>query len=227
MAKILIVEDDIFLREELENIFHKKGYSVMSISSFNTPIDEILSYKPDLIILDLNLPGQSGFEICRALKAKGIGSILVLTSRNQLQDELHALDLGADDYLTKPCHPERLLARVEKLIHLYEQMRVLLDAGEFQLDEKTYELIYRGGSFFLPENEGKILRCLIVNAPNLVTKDTLFQELWGSSEYVDENILQVNMTRLRKDLDKISLGDLIKTVRGEGYRLKVGEENEE
>lgn len=227
MVKLLIVEDDIFLREELQNIFQKKGYSAGSISSFDTPIDEILSYQPDLIILDLNLPGQSGFEICRELKAKGIGPILVLTSRNQLQDELHALDLGADDYLTKPCHPERLLARVEKLIHLYGKMRVLLDAGEFQLDEKTYELIYREGSLFLPENEGKILRCLIVNAPKLVTKDILFQELWGSQEYVDENILQVNMTRLRKDLDKICLGDLIKTVRGEGYRLKVGEENEE
>lgn len=221
MAKIVLVEDDIFLREELQSILQKEGYAVQTVSSFAAALDDIVAMNPSLVLLDLNLPGSSGFALCRALKAKGISPILVLTSRNQLQDELRALDLGADDYLTKPCHPSRLLARIEKLLHLYENMRALLDAGSFQLDENTFEVISGDKAVTLPENEGKILQALLVKSPEVVTKEELFQTLWGTSEYVDENILQVNMARLRKDLGKLGLADCIETIRGKGYRIKL------
>lgn len=222
MANIVIVEDDIFLREELQSILKKEGYSVESISSFDTPIEDIISACPSLILLDLNLPNLSGFQICRALKARGIGPILILTSRNQLRDELHALELGADDYLTKPCHPKRLVARIQKLQQLYANMPVLLDMGDFQLDEKANVLHVGNNSIALSENEGVIMKLLIKSAPSVVDKEQLFQELWGSSVYVDENILQVNMTRLRKTLDKVGLSNRIKTVRGIGYQLVGG-----
>jgi DNA-binding response OmpR family regulator len=226
VATIVIVEDDVFLREELQSMLRKEGYAVQTISSFNHTLEEIVALHPSLVLLDLNLPGESGFILCRSLKAQGIGPILVLTSRNHLQDELHALDLGADDYLTKPCHPSRLLARVEKLLDLYKNMRSLLNAGSFQLDENTYEIISGNESLILPENEGKILRELLVKSPEVVSKDYLFQNLWGTSKYVDENILQVNMTRLRKDLEKLGLADCIETVRGKGYRMKLGDTHE-
>lgn len=222
MAKIVIVEDDVFLREELQNILEKEGYSVKGISSFDTPLEDIISASPSLIILDLNLPNLSGFQICRKLKARGIGPILVLTSRNQLRDELHALELGADDYLTKPCHPKRLIARIQKLQHLYANIHVLLDAGDFQLDEKTNVLYVGSNSLSLSENEGMIMKTLVKSAPSVVKKEELFIQLWGSSEYVDENILQVNMTRLRKTLDEVGMSDRIKTVRGIGYQLVGG-----
>jgi len=222
MAKIVIVEDDIFLREELQSILEKEGYSVESISSFDTPVEDIISASPSLILLDLNLPNLSGFQICRALKARGIGPILVLTSRNQLRDELHALELGADDFLTKPCHPKRLIARIQKLHHLYANMHVLLDAGDFQLDEKTNVLYVGNHSIVLSDNEGMIMKLLVKVAPSVVKKEELFHQLWGSSEYVDENILQVNMTRLRKTLDEVGLSNRIKTVRGVGYQLIGG-----
>lgn len=225
MAKIVIVEDDIFLREELQNILEKEGYSVESISSFDTPLEDIISASPALILLDLNLPNLSGFQICRSLKARGIGPILVLTSRNQLRDELHALELGADDFLTKPCHPKRLLARIQKLQHLYANIPVLLNVGDFQLDEKTNVVYIGNHSTTLSENEGIIMKLLMKSAPSIVNKELLFHELWGSSEYVDENILQVNMTRLRKTLDKIGLPNRIKTVRGVGYQL-VGSDHQ-
>lgn len=222
MEKIVIVEDDIFLRDELQNILEKEGYSVECISSFDTALEDVILASHSLIILDLNLPKLSGFDICRALKARGIGPILVLTSRNQLRDELHALELGADDYLTKPCHPKRLIARIQKLIHLYANMRVLLDAGDFQLDENT-NILYSGeNSISLSENEGIIMEALMKAAPSVVKKEELFSLLWGSSEYVDENILQVNMTRLRKTLETVGLSDKIKTIRGIGYQLKGG-----
>lgn len=146
----------------------------------------------------------------------------MLTSRNQLRDELHALELGADDYLTKPCHPKRLIARIQKLQHLYANMHILLDAGDFQLDEKTNVLYVGDNSISLSENEGMIMKLLVKCAPSVVNKEQLFNQLWGSSEYVDENILQVNMTRLRKTLDEAGLSNRIKTVRGVGYQLLVG-----
>ncbi len=173
-------------------------------------------------MLDLNLPKLSGFDICRGLKARGIGPILVLTSRNQLRDELHALDLGADDYLTKPCHPKRLIARIQKLIHLYANMRILLDAWDFQLDENANILYVGEHSVTLSENEGIIMKALIKAAPSVVKKEELFSLLWGSSDYVDENILQVNMTRLRRTLDQIGLSNRINTVRRIGYQLQGG-----
>ncbi|MBS4192310.1 response regulator transcription factor [Bacillus sp. FJAT-49705] len=222
MVKIVIVEDDVFLRAELQSILEKEGYSVESISSFDTTLEDIISAAPSVIILDLNLPKLSGFQICRALKARGIGPILVLTSRNQLRDELHALDLGADDYLTKPCHPKRLIARIQKLHHLYANMHVLLDAGDFQLDEKANVLYVGKNSISLSENEGMIMKALVKAVPSVVKKEELFNQLWGSSEYVDENILQVNMTRLRKTLDEVGLSNRIKTVRGIGYQLIGG-----
>ncbi|QUG41910.1 response regulator transcription factor [Psychrobacillus sp. INOP01] len=222
MAKIVIVEDDVYLREELESILEKEGYSAESISSFDTPLEDIISASPSLIILDLNLPNLSGFQICRSLKARGKGPILVLTSRNQLRDELHALELGADDYLTKPCHPKRLIARIQKLQHLYANMHILLDAGDFQLDEKANVLYVGKNSISLSENEGMIMKALIKAVPSVVKKEELFNQLWGSSEYVDENILQVNMTRLRKTLDEVGLSNRIKTVRGIGYQLTGG-----
>lgn len=222
MEKIVIVEDDIFLRAELQNILEKEGYSVECISSFDTALEDIILASPSLIILDLNLPKLSGFDICRALKARGIGPILVLTSCNQLRDELHALELGADDYLTKPCHPKRLIARIEKLIYLYANMRVLLNAGDFQLDENT-NILYAGeDSISLSENEGIIMEALMKASPSVVKKEELFSLLWGSSDYVDENILQVNMTRLRKTLETVGLSNKIKTIRGIGYQLKGG-----
>ena len=226
MAKIVIVEDDVFLREELQSILQKEGYLVEAVSSFSNAGEEIADLHPSLVLLDINLPGNSGFAICRSLKAQGLGPILVLTSRNQLNDELRALDLGADDYLTKPCHPSRLLARIENLLNLYKNMRSLLDAGWFQLDENTFEVISGGGSLTLPENEGKILREIISRSPEVVTKESLFQGLWGTSEFVDENILQVNITRLRKSLAKLGLADCIETIRGKGYRLRQEGTNE-
>lgn len=223
MEKIVIVEDDVFLREELQNILEKEGYSVECISSFDTPVEDIISASPSLILLDLNLPKLSGFDICRVLKARGIGPVLVLTSRNQLRDELHALDLGADDYLTKPCHPKRLTARIQKLLHLYSNMHVLLDAGDFQIDEKANILYVGKNSISLSENEGIIMKALVEAAPAAVKKEELFNLLWGSSSYVDENILQVNMTRLRKTLDEVGLFNRIKTIRGIGYQLIGGD----
>lgn len=226
LSKIMVIEDDAYLREELINTFKKKGYSVSSISSFDEPEKEILGNQPDLAVLDLNLPGKSGFELCKWLKARASFPILILTSRNVLTDELYALGLGADDYLTKPCHPDRLIGRVERLLQVYQKMRNLIQAEGLVLDLDTFKLVWKNAHVVLPETEGKILQVLFEHHPSAVSKQELIFALWGDNEYVDENILQVNMVRLRKSLDAIELRDIVQTVRGQGYRLE-GPDHEE
>ena len=142
MAKIVVVEDDVYMREELLNLLEKSGYDTIGLSDFENAVSEIAAYFPDLILLDINLPFRSGFEICKELKAKQIGTVLVLTARDKLQDELHALDLGADDYLTKPCNMSRLLARIKNLLRRKEEQvqQGLLDGGGVLLDPNTFTI---------------------------------------------------------------------------------------
>lgn len=111
MYRIVVIEDDIYMREELVSLLHKAGYDACALADFENIWTELCELKPNLILLDINLPGMSGFEICKAAREKQLGAILVLTARDKLSDELHALGLGADDYVTKPCPAGRLLAR--------------------------------------------------------------------------------------------------------------------
>lgn len=222
MKKIAVVEDDIFLREELKDILEKQGFFVKGIDPLNQPVHEIELFEPSLVVLDLNLPGLSGFDICRCLKAKGVGPVLVLTCRDKLKDELHALDLGADDYLTKPCNPKRLVARIKKLLDIYSDRYKLLECGGFKYDEKI-NVIYTGGkALHLSDNEGKMMRLLARAYPEVVKKNELIKSLWGSADYVDENILQVNIARLRRTMKDFGLGHRIENIRGAGYRLSKG-----
>ena len=131
MKRIAVVEDEFLMREELSDILRKAEYQVDEICVFEDVAEQLLELSPDLILLDLNLPGTSGFQICREVKQKSSIPVLVLTSRDQLRDELHALDLGADEYLTKPCRKERLLARVSNVMKRYEGRSNLLEGAGF------------------------------------------------------------------------------------------------
>lgn len=221
MIKIVIVEDDEYLREEIMMTFQKKGYSVSGISSFAAPEQEILGLYPDLVVLDINLPGKSGFELCKWLKARTSFPILILTARDTLNDELTALGLGADDFLIKPCHPDRLLARAGRLLQTYGKVKNVIQCGKLSLDTDTYKLILKDRYMILPEKEGKILHLLMEKHPKPVSRTELCSFVWGTDEFVDENILQVNMTRLRKSLSKMGLKNIVMTIRGKGYRLEV------
>lgn len=221
MSRIVVAEDDVYLREELVSMFIKRGYSAEGISSFHDTEKEILKRSPDLLVLDINLPGRSGFELCRSLKSKASFPVLILTARDALPDELYALGLGADDFLTKPCHPDRLCARVERLLQTYEKVKNMIESCGIILDLDTYKVVYKDKHVVLSETEGKILSLLLGNTPQVVSRQRIYKELWGGEEYVDENVLQVNMTRLRKSLEEVGLRDSLQTVRGRGYRLSV------
>lgn len=220
MARITIVEDDPWMREELVDILQKEGFELMAIANFHDVVAQIATSVPDLVLLDINLPEQSGFEICKSLKSKGIGPVLILTSRDKLQDELHGLGLGADDYLTKPCNRDRLLARIQNLLRRFAGQPDLIDGGSFLLDPNTFTLYKGSQSLLLSANEGRILLALVQHRPEIVSKSTLSELLWGTEQYIDENALQVNLTRLRKTLRQLNLENQIETIRGQGYRLR-------
>lgn len=227
MKRVAIVEDEPFMREELTQILQKAGYEVDEVNCFNDVTDQLMASSPDIVILDLNLPALSGFQICRELKQKSSIPILILTSRDQMRDELHALDLGADEYLTKPCRKERLLARVSNVLKRYEGRTNLLEGLGFLLDRQTYTLYIHNSSVVLPKNQGKLLEVFISRGDQAVTKDDLCIALWGTAEFIDENALQVNLTRLKKTMASLSMGQKIVSVRGIGYRLEAEVESHE
>lgn len=220
MARIVLVEDDVLMREELTDILLKSGYEAVVITDFHDIDAQIADLTPDLVLLDINLPGQSGFEVCKSLKVKGIGPILILTSRDKLQDELHGLHLGADDYLIKPCNRDRLLARIQNLLRRFIEQPELVKGRDFLLDPNTFTLYKGSQSLLLPANEGKILLALVQHRHKTVSKAKLNEILWGTDQYIDENALQVNLTRLRKTLGQLNLEGAIETIRGQGYRLR-------
>lgn len=219
MKRIAVVEDERLMRQELTDMLYRAGYQVDEIDTFEDVTGQLLGLAPDLILLDLNLPGISGFQICREVKQRSAVPVLVLTSRDQLRDELHALDLGADEYLTKPCRKERLLARVANVLKRYEGRQNLLEGDAFLLDRQTYTLYINGSSVILPKNQGKILEVFLTHGDELVTKEELCQAIWGTSEFIDENALQVNLTRLKKTMANLKMRRQITPVRGVGYRF--------
>lgn len=223
MKKIAVVEDEIYTREELCSMLEKAGYSVLEVTVFADAAEQITDLNPDLVILDLNLPQISGFQICRDIKQKTSIPVLVLTSRDQITDELQALQLGADEYLTKPCRKERFLARITNILKRYEGRTNLLEGKGFLLDRGTYTLYINNTSMVLPRNQGKLLEVLLMAGDNLVTSRQLCEELWNTAEFIDENALQVNLTRLKKTMANLSMKQKVVAVRGLGYRLETEE----
>ena len=138
MKHIAVVEDEALMREELADMLRRADYAVTEITDFSDVTGQLLALAPDLVLLDLNLPEVSGFQICRDIKRRSALPVLVLTSRDQLRDEVHALELGADEYLTKPYRRERLLARIGNVLKRYEGRPNLLEGADFLLDRQTY-----------------------------------------------------------------------------------------
>lgn len=227
MKRILVVEDDAMIREELVILLEKAGYQVDKITDFYDTTKQILHYQSDLVLLDLNLPNESGFQICRNIKAKSAMPVLILTSREPLKDEINAFKLGADEYLTKPFRKERLLARMENVLKRYEGRTNLLEKDNFLLDRNTFTLYINGNSVILPQNQGKLLATMLTSGSEIVSKEELSLRLWGTTEYIDENALQVNIARLKKTMKDAGMTHRIQSIRGIGYRLMEGKDANE
>ena len=221
MTKILIIEDDETIRRELKSLLEKYEYSVATTDDFHGVVDFTLRENPHLVLLDVNLPVYDGYHICRELRKVTKIPIIVVTSRDSDVDELMSMNLGADDFITKPYNTQILLARISALLNrVYntDTTNTLSFAG-MVLDIGKSVLSGPAGSAELTKNELRIMQVLMKNKDSITSRDDIMNELWQSNEFVDDNTLTVNINRLRKKLTEIGVEDVLKTKRGQGYSL--------
>jgi len=219
--KLFIIEDDIVLRTELISLLESYNYSCETSDNFKNIISEATDSNADLILLDINLPYYDGYHVCREIRRISDVPIMVVTSRNNDMDELMSMNLGADDFITKPYNIQILLARIGAILKRTNQKNYLSEA-EYKgltLSMAKSTVYYESKEAELTKNELRILSVLMQNANSIVSRDELMDELWQSDEFVDDNTLTVNVNRLRKKLEEIGAADFIKTKRGQGYMI--------
>ena len=196
------------------------GYSVLKPKAFNKIPQIVKENSPELILLDINLPNDDGFKICTEIRSFSKVPIIFITSRNTNIDELMAITLGGDDFITKPYNTQILLARINALIKRAYPNESNLDIIEYnglKLNILTSAIEHNGNSKELTKNELKILYYLLINKEKIVSRVEIMEYLWDSSMFVNDNTLTVNITRIRNKIEEIGLKDFIKTKRGQGY----------
>ncbi|MBU3218213.1 response regulator transcription factor [Clostridium estertheticum] len=223
MNKILVIEDDIKLSSFIKEFIEKYAYNVVLINDFNNIETEFFETKPDLILLDINLPYSDGFQLCRAFRRESDVPIIFISARSSEFEQIRGLEMGADDYIVKPFSFELLLAKIQvsfrRVRGEYNSSNGLL------LNKKNFEISVNNNVLELSKKEFQLLNKLVLNEDVIVTRDELLEELWDETFFVDDHTLTVNVTRLRNKLAVLGLGDVIKTKRGLGYiyQSKVSE----
>lgn len=217
MKRILIVEDEIKMRDELKIFLENNGYIVDCILEFNDVINEIKKCEVDLILLDINLPSINGQFICKEIRKDNNTPIIMITSKNTELDELISLNYGADDFITKPFNLQILLARIERIINRNHDHSKIIEYKDFILDISKSAIIKNETIIDLSKNEFKILYYLLSNKGNIVSRDKLIDYLWDNNEFIDDNTLTVNVSRIKNKLEIIKYEDIIITKRGQGY----------
>lgn len=220
MEKIIIIEDDEIIRAELKNFLSKYGYEIVAPTSFDNVVQFILNENAHLVLLDINLPIFDGYYICREVRKKSDIPIIIVTSRDSDMDELMSMNLGADDFVTKPYNTQILLARIAALLKRSGSNTAtsnILTYKDFQLNLLNATIIYNEKEIELTKNEVKILSYLINHKGEIVSRELLMEYLWSTEYFVDDSTLTVNITRLRKKLEEIGIENVIETRRGLGY----------
>lgn len=222
MQKIMVIEDDTAIQEELALLLENEGYMPLVVTNFTDILGQAVLERPDLILLDIGLPRRDGFSLCAALRKAVSAPIIFVTSRDAGVDEVRALSLGGDDYITKPYSVPVLLARIKAVLRRSSgepEPADTLEAGGLRLSLTKGVVSANGKTAELTRNELQILACLMAHTGQIVSRADLIDALWDNQIYIDDNTLSVNMTRLRGKLADIGLPDAVKTRRGMGYQL--------
>lgn len=219
--KILIVEDEPLIRNELKSLLQSNGYETAAPEEFSDVIGQIKAEQPHLILLDIKLPGTSGFSLCTQIRTFSEAPIIFVTSCNTDMDELSSIMLGGDAFITKPYNTAILLAKIASLLkRAYPvQQSEQMACGGAVLRLESSSLDYNGQSVELTKNELKILYYLFKNAGKICARGDLVEFLWDNQLYVDDNALSVNINRIREKLAGIGLTDFIKTKHRQGYTI--------
>lgn len=221
MNKVFIIEDDVKINEQLGSFLKRYGYEVATSFDFENIVDIALEENPKIILLDINLPVFDGYYICKEIRKQSNVPIIVVTSRDTEMDELISMNLGADDFITKPYNTAILLARIESIIRrIYGNNSMeIYEYNGLRYNLSTSEMEYEGNKSDLTKNESRILYTLIKNKGKIVSRSELMKYLWQNDEFVDDNTLTVNINRLRKKMEEIGANNMLTTKRGQGYIL--------
>ncbi|OCS87218.1 response regulator transcription factor [Caryophanon tenue] len=228
--RIFIVEDDHKIASLLADTLRKYQYQVEVVQNFDLLVEEAVAFQPHLILLDINLPAYDGYYWCRQLRQQTTCPIIFISARSGEMDQIFALENGGDDFITKPFHYEIVLAKIRSHLrrtygeYAPKQEERTVRAGQLQLLLERMEL--HKGELIVPlqKKECIILSLLMSNAQKVVSREQLLEELWDDQSFVDENTLNVNMTRVRKKLTDYDVLSSIETVRGAGYRFILHED---
>lgn len=224
MYKILLIEDDPQLCELMKDNLERYGYEVYLPNHFSEIEKTFAQLKPDIVLLDINLPYYDGYYLCRSFRKQSNVPILMISARSHEMDQIMAIELGADDYITKPFTFEILQSKVKATIRRVYGEYAVKDANtlcihSLCLDAKTLTLTYGGRQVELSKNEYKLMKKLMEHHGDFVSREDLIEEVWDSVTFVDDNTLTVNMTRIRHLLSELGSTHLVKSKRGVGYRL--------
>jgi two-component system response regulator RegX3 len=226
MTRILLVEDEKSLSEPLSYLLRREGYEVQVVDNGLAAVNAVEAAPPDLMLLDLMLPGLPGTEVCREVRQRSSLPIIMLTAKDSEVDIVVGLELGADDYVTKPYSSRELLARIKAVLRRRAEdphaSQSILEFHGIVLDSDRHQLVVRGTPVSLPLKEFELLELLMLNAGRVLTRGQIIDRVWGSDYFGDTKTLDVHIKRLRSKIeDNPSEPTMIVTVRGLGYRFEA------
>ncbi len=223
--KVYIVEDDISISTLLKDYIEKYGFEVIVEENFDDIMITFESFKPHLVLLDVNLPKFDCFYWCRCIRQQSNLPIIFISARDGNVDQIRALESGADDYITKPFYYDVVMAKIKSHIRrVYGEYSPKIDERIVELDGLKFyperlELELNGENLIITKKEGILIECLIKRYPKVVSRDYLLEKIWDDIEFVEENTLNVNVSRIRKRFEELGIDNAVQTVRGLGYKL--------
>ena len=222
---IFIIEDDQSLSNEIKLALSKWGYSVGQVNDFENITNEVLDSNPKLILMDINLPSYDGFYWCSQIRNFMKVPIIFISSRDNDMDIIMSINMGGDDYITKPFSPQVLVAKIQAILRRTYSYNNDLKSDVIKFKDITLNIVedklyFKGENVDLTKNELKIINMLMSNQEKIVSREEIIEELWDTDEFISENTLTVNVNRLRKKLKSIGLEDVIETKKGQGYIIR-------
>jgi two-component system alkaline phosphatase synthesis response regulator PhoP len=231
MLRVLVVDDESAIRQLLEYNLKQAGFEVHTLDSGHSVVEWVRDHKPDLVLLDVMLPGQSGFEICQEMRRQGLSTpVIMLTARDDEIERVLGLEIGADDYVTKPFSPREVVARVRAVLRRSTAEPAADDSeivrvGDIRVNVQNYEVHVRGKRIDLTTREFELLVYLCRNVNRVLSRDQLLEHVWGYDFAGDTRIVDVHISHLRDKIERNpKQPEYIKTVRGIGYKLVKGED---
>ncbi|RAL21313.1 response regulator transcription factor [Thermoflavimicrobium daqui] len=227
MFTIMIVEDDMKIMKLLQSHIDKYGYHAVTITDFDRVLERFRETQPDMVLLDINLPKYDGFYWCRQIRTLSTCPILFISARDSKMDQVMALENGADDYITKPFDYELVMAKIRSHLrraygeYAMRQGERTVEVSGLVLYPERLTLTLNDQSVELTQKESTLLEVLMSRPKRVVSRDRLLEKLWDDQHFIDDNTLNVYVTRVRKKLKELGIGNAIETVRGAGYMLKV------